>query len=58
MQIGEWAISDYEDVPTALRRFSAGESAQLRLYRDGQILTVTVTFDEAIPSVAQSAAAL
>ena len=58
IQIGDWAVSDYESVPQVLRHFSAGETAQLRFYRDGQILTATATFDEAIPSVAQSASSL
>ena len=50
MQIGEYTIEDYSDVTAILRHFSAGESSEIRLYRDGQILTVTLSFDEAIPA--------
>ena len=50
MQIGEYAVEDYSDVTAILRHFSAGESSEIRLYRDGQILTVTLSFDEAIPA--------
>ena len=50
MQIGEYSIEDYSDVAAILRHFSAGESSEIRLYRDGQILTVTLSFDEAIPA--------
>jgi serine protease Do len=50
MQIGEYTIEEYSDVTAILRHFSAGESAEIRLYRDGQILSVTLSFDEAIPA--------
>ena len=50
MQIGEYGITEYSDIAAVLRHFSAGESTEIRLYRDGQILTVTVSFDEAIPA--------
>ena len=58
MQIGDYSIEDYEDVPAALRHFSAGDTAQIRIYRDGQILAVTLTFDEDIPSVAAASSSL
>ena len=54
MQIGEYQIEEYSDVTTVLRHFSAGESTEIRLYRDGQILTVTLSFDEAIPASLQN----
>ncbi len=50
MQIGDYSIEEYSDVTAILRHFSAGESSEIRLYRDGQILTVTLSFDEAIPA--------
>ena len=50
MQIGDYTIEEYSDVTAILRHFSAGESSEIRLYRDGQILTVTLSFDEAIPA--------
>ena len=50
MQIGEYTVEEYSDVTAILRHFSAGEIAEIRLYRDGQILSVTLSFDEAIPA--------
>ena len=50
MQIGEYTVEEYSDVTAILRHFSAGESTEIRLYRDGQILSVTLSFDEAIPA--------
>ena len=54
MRIGEYSIEDYADVPAALRHFSAGESADVSIYRESKILTLTVCFDEAVPSVSQN----
>lgn len=58
IQIGEYGIEDYEDVPSALRHYSAGDAVNVRLYRDGQVFSVLVTLDESIPSVAFGASSL
>lgn len=49
MQIGDYKISAYSDVPSALRHYKAGDSAKVLLYRDGSILSASVSFDEYIP---------
>lgn len=54
MRIGDYTIEDYADVPAALRHFSAGETAEVSVYREAQIITVTLCFDEAVPSVSQN----
>ena len=58
MQIGEYHIEDYADVPSALRHFSAGDTTEVSVYREAQILTLSVTFDEAVPSLPQSTSRL
>ena len=54
MRIGEYSIEDYADVPSALRHFSAGETAEISVYRESKIISLTVCFDEAVPSVSQN----
>ena len=54
MRIGDYSIDDYADVPAALRHFSAGETAEVSFYREAEIITVTLCFDEAVPSVSQN----
>ena len=58
MQIGEYHIEDYADVPTALRHFSAGDTTEVSVYREAQILTLSVCFDEAVPSLPQNTSRL
>ena len=54
MRIGDYPIEDYADVPAALRHFSSGETTEVTVYRNSQIITVTVCLDEAVPSVSQN----
>lgn len=49
MQIGEYTVKDYSDVPVILRHFAAGETAEIRIFREGAILAATIEFDEAVP---------
>lgn len=42
-------VSSYEDLKTAIKRHSAGESVEVELYRADESRTVTVTFDESVP---------
>lgn len=58
MQIGEYHIEDYADVPSALRHFSAGDTTEVSVYREAQILTLSVCFDEAVPSLPQNTSRL
>ena len=43
--LGDTAITSYNDLKLALREYRAGETASVTLDRDGQTLTVTITFD-------------
>ena len=47
--IGDYTIEGYNDVKGALRRFSAGETAVLTVYRAGDEIHLNITFDEAKP---------
>lgn len=47
--LGDEEITDYNDLRRAVKMFSAGDSAEVTLYRAGESITVTVTFDEAKP---------
>ena len=47
--IGDYTIEGYNDVKGALRRFSAGETAVLTVYRAGDEILLNITFDEAKP---------
>ena len=48
-KLGDIEVESYNDLKSALRKFSAGETADVTLYRAGEELTVSVTFDEALP---------
>ena len=47
--IGGYAIDGYNDVKGALRHFSAGDTAVLTVYRAGDEIHLSITFDEAKP---------
>lgn len=62
-ELGGEEITSYSDLKQAVKQFSAGDTAELTLYRAGESLTTTVTFDEVKPdsnsdSPAQFAAGL
>ncbi|MGN0982880.1 MAG: S1C family serine protease [Candidatus Limivicinus sp.] len=48
-RMGDAEISSYSDLRTAVRRFSAGETTELGLYREGENLTLSVTLGEQKP---------
>lgn len=48
-RLGETEISSYSDLRTAVRRFSAGDTAELILYRGGESITLSITFGELKP---------
>ena len=39
----------YSDLKKAVRQFSAGDTAELTLYRAGESLSLSIVFDEARP---------
>ena len=48
MQIGEYGVYSYSDVPEALKHYSAGDSAEIILFREGDLYYAGVTFDAAV----------
>ena len=42
-------IESYSDLKSAVKRYSAGDTAEITLYRAGEEMTVTITFDEVQP---------
>ena len=51
-RLGDVEITGYIDLKQAIKQYSAGDSAELELYRAGESRTLTVTFDEAVPDSA------
>jgi len=48
--LGGETVESYADLSQALRNYSAGDTTQLSVYREGQTLTLTITFDEYRPA--------
>ena len=46
-KLGDNEITGYTDLTSALHGFSAGETTSMTVYRGGEDLTLTITFDEA-----------
>ena len=51
-KLGDAEITGYSDLKQAIKQYSAGDSAELELYRAGESRTLTVIFDEAVPDSA------
>ncbi len=49
-KIGDTEITSYTELKAAVRGYSAGDEAEIVLYRAGESITVTITFDEAKPA--------
>ena len=49
-KLNDTEISSYTDLKQALRQYSAGDTAQLTVFRAGEEIQLSVTFDEAKPS--------
>ena len=47
--MGEYSVEDYSDLKTTLRHFSAFETTELTVYRAGEELHLSITFDEEKP---------
>lgn len=45
--LGDTTVTSYNDLRLALRNYRAGDSVAVTIDRDGQTLTVNITFDEA-----------
>ena len=48
-ELGGEEITGYSDLKKAVRQFSAGDTAELTLYRAGESLNLSIVFDEARP---------
>ena len=48
--VGGDPIESYSDLSQALKQYSAGDSAELEVYRDGETLTLSISFDEYRPT--------
>ena len=49
-QVGDSEVASAAELKSAVRSYSAGDTAELVLYRAGESITVSITFDEAQPS--------
>ena len=49
-RVGGETVESYSDLKQALKAYSAGDTAELEVYRADKSMTVTVVFDEARPS--------
>ena len=45
-RIGDSYVTGYDNIKTILRKYRAGDVAEIEFFRDGEISTVTVRFDE------------
>lgn len=45
--IGQYPVEDYSGIENALKNFHAGEQAEVVFFREGNMMSTTVTFDEA-----------
>lgn len=48
-KVGSEAIGGYSDLNAAIKSFKAGESTEIVVYRGGEYVTLSITFDEAKP---------
>ena len=48
-RLGDAEISSYNDLRTAVKHFSAGDTTDLTLYRAGESMTISITFGELKP---------
>ena len=52
-------VNSFTDLQQVLRKYSAGDSAKITVYRGGETLTLDITFDESVPTnLADSPASL
>lgn len=52
-KLGEHDVDSYNALKSAVKQFSAGDTTELVLYRAGESMTLSITFDEAQPEKAQ-----
>ena len=52
-KLGDWEVTSYSDLSSALRKFKAGDTTTVTVWRSGEELTLTITFDEKQPESKQ-----
>ncbi|MBQ8216609.1 MAG: trypsin-like peptidase domain-containing protein [Oscillospiraceae bacterium] len=52
-QLGDYEIDSYNALKSAVKQFSAGDTTELTLFRAGESMNFSITFDEAQPEKAQ-----
>ena len=52
-QLGDYEVDSYNALKSAVKQFSAGDTTELVLFRAGESMTLSITFDEAKPENAQ-----
>ncbi len=53
-KIGDTDVTSFSQAKSLIRTFKAGDSSTLTIYRNGQTMTVDVTFDENVPETASA----
>lgn len=53
VQVGDKEITTIDDLSAAKTDFKAGDTVEITVYRNGDYITVTVTFDEQLPESMQ-----
>lgn len=48
-RLGDMDVSCYDDLSSAVKDFSAGDTTEVQVYRAGEELSVSITFDELTP---------
>ena len=56
-KVDDTAVESYNDLKSAVKKYSAGDTAVITLYRAGEEMTVSLTFDEAQPEANEPAQA-
>ncbi len=55
--VDRFPVASTTDLQAALKNYSAGDSAVLTVYRDGEVLTLDIVFDEKQPAAAEPSGA-
>lgn len=48
-RLGDMDVSCYDDLSSAVKDFSAGDTTEVQVYRAGEELSISITFDELTP---------
>ncbi len=48
-RLGDRKVSSPADLRSAVRQYSAGDRAEIEVYREGESITMTILFDERVP---------